>query len=98
MDVDHPAVPILRQPRGQDAHVPRQHHYVRRLLGEQRSQRALLRLARSVADGEDVVRHTEARRELSMRLVVRDDERDLARQLAERGTYEEIAEAVSLLR
>ena len=97
VDVDHPVGPGIDEPRRQHAHVAREHDDVGRGLGEHRGDRALLLVA-VVADGHMTELDVETAHERAVCLVVRRDEHDLARQLAERVAHQEIGEAVALAR
>jgi len=97
MDVDHPAFPRVDEPGWQHAHVPREHDDVGRRRVEHRAQRALL-LAPVVADRYVAKLDVEPADERGMRLVIRRDEHDLTRELAQRVAHQEVGQAVPLAR
>ena len=97
MDVDHALLVAVDDPLGQDEHVTSEDDEVGRGLVEQGGEPLLL--TRTVAvDRQVVERDVEARRDVGDGLVVGRDERDVDRELAERGANEDVADAVRLTR
>ena len=79
---------------GEDLHVAREHDEIDRVLLEQRDLRGLLRGLGLGRDREHAIGHAELRRDRRELLVVADDQRDLAGELARAVAQQQVVEAV----
>jgi hypothetical protein len=98
VDVDDPLRKARDEALGEHLHVAREHHQIDPLAQEQLDLALLLPGLALLVDREDVVRDTERGCDPGEVGVVRDDQRDLAAQLAEPVADQQIVEAVLELR
>src|SRR6266571_3226020 len=95
VDVDDPAAQVIAQLAGQHLHVPREHHQVDPVLGDQAEQLRLLLRPGLGGHRQIVERHSVGRgQRLDVRMV-RDDGRDVDVQRADLPAIQKVVEAVA---